>query len=238
MLSSLRIGVRLRILMIIQCLLIIAVGLTGLSGMSGTKGRVHEVYDDSIVPLLHLDNMLSQNFQARGQLDEAFGSESAADAAKHLDRIPGFRAEADKAWKDYTASAMSAEERKLADEAAQAHVALVAAAEQTISAFKAHGRAAAIEVDGRVERIAKFDRWRGTVDKLIEHQARDSEAGYKEADGDYTQAKWVVVAVLLFGVGFAAIVSWLVIRSITQPLEPRLASQGASQVATSPMPSP
>ena len=218
MFSGLRIGVRLRILVVIQCLLMIAVALTGLSGMSATKGRLHEVYDDSIVPLLHLDNMLSQNFQARSQLDEAFAASSVAEAARHLDRITGFRTEADKAWKEYAASSMSAEERKLADEAAQAHVALVTAAEQTASAFKAQGRAAAAEVDGRVERIAKFDRWRAAVDKLIEHQARDSEAGYKAADGDYAQAKWVVVAALLFGVGFAAIVSWLVIRSITQPL--------------------
>jgi methyl-accepting chemotaxis protein I, serine sensor receptor len=219
MLSNVRIGMRLRILVIIQCVLMIGVAATGLTGMGETKGRLHDVYEDSIVPLLYLDSLLSQNFQARAQLDQALSADTPAAAEKHLESIAGLCADADKAWKDYVATPMSPEERKLADEAAQAYMTLVAAREQVISAFKAHGRAAAADVDKRAERAATFDRWSAAVDKLIEHQARDAESGYKTADGDYAQAKWVVVAVLLLGVGFAAVVSWLVIRSITRPLE-------------------
>ena len=219
MLSDLRLSMRLRVVVIVQCALMIGVTLVGLSGMGETKGRLHDVYEDSIVPLLYLDSLLSQNFQARAQLDEALSANTPAEAHKHLDRIAGFRADAEKAWKDYVATPMSPEEKMLADEAAQAYLALVAVREQIIAAFETHGRAAAADVDKRAELAASFDRWRAAVDKLIEHQARDAESGYKTADGDYAQAKWVVVAVLLLGLGFAAVVSWLVIRSITRPLE-------------------
>jgi methyl-accepting chemotaxis protein-1 (serine sensor receptor) len=219
MLSNLRIGMRLRVVVIVQCALMIGVALTGLSGIGESKGRLHDIYEDSIVPLLYLDSLLSQNLQAREQLDEALSADTPAKAEKHLDRVAGFRADAEKAWKDYVATPMSPEEKKLADEAAQAYLRLVAARDEVISAFKAHGRAAAADVDKRAERAVKFDRWRAAVDKLIEHQARDAESGYKAADGDYAQAKWAVVAVLLLGVGFAAVVSWLVIRSLTRPLE-------------------
>lgn len=219
MLSSLRIGMRLRILMFVQCVLI-GVGLTGLSGVAEARGRAQDVYGDSIVPLFYLDSLLSLNFQARDELAAALAAETPVEAQKHLDRIAGFSAEADKAWKDYSAAGMSVGERKLAEEAGQAHLALVAARDQVTAAFQSHGHAYAVEVEKRVDWTAKFERWRVAVDRLIEHQARDAESSYEAANGNYAQAEWIVAAMLLLGVGLAVVVSWLVIRSITRRAEP------------------
>jgi methyl-accepting chemotaxis protein len=218
MFSKMRIGNRLMVLVVLQCLVLLAVALTGLTGVAHTKDRLHSVYEESIVPLLYLDNLLNQDFQARAQLEEAFNAGTPAEAQKHLQRLAGFGTEAEKAWKEYSAIAMSAEERRLADEVGQAHQGLVAARSQVVAAFGAEGRAAAAEVDKRVERIAKFDQWRAKLDKLIEYQAREAESGYKEADGDYREAKWAVIGALLLGIGVAGVLSWMVIRSITGPL--------------------
>jgi methyl-accepting chemotaxis protein len=226
MFSHMRIGNRLMVLVTLQCLVLLAVALTGLTGVAHTKDRLHNVYEESIVPLLYLDNLLNQDFQARAQLEEAFNAGSPADAQKHLRRLAAFGAEAEKVWKEYNASAMSAEERKLADEVGQAHQGLVAARDQVTAAFAAEGRAAATEVDKRVDRIAKFDQWREKLDKLIEFQAREAESGYKEADGDYREAKWAVIGALLLGVGIAGVLSWMVIRSLTGPLHTATAIAG------------
>jgi len=175
MFSNLRIGRRFLVLVAIQCLLIIAVGLTGLSGVAQSNGRLHGVYEESIVPLLHLDSILNQNFQIRAQLDEALAADAATEAEKRLDRINGFEAEAEKTWKDYSATPMSPAERQLADAVAQAQLNMIAARQQVVAALRMHGRAAAAEVDKRAERVAKFDRWRKAVDKLVEYQSHDEQ---------------------------------------------------------------
>jgi hypothetical protein len=171
MFSNLRIGTRLLILAAIQCFLVVAVGLTGLSGMAQSNGRLQGVYEESIVPLLHLDSILNQNFQIRAQLEEALATDAATEAEKRLDRIKGFEAEAEKTWKDYSATPMSPAERQLADAVAQAQLNMIAARQQVVAALRMHGRAAAAEVDKRAERAAKFDRWREAVDQLVEYQS-------------------------------------------------------------------
>ena len=89
----------------------------------------------------------------------------------HLERIGAYDAEADKAWRDYTATSMSVKERRLADAAGQAQQELVAARDQVIGALKSDGRAAAIALDKRVQCTAKFEQWRESVDKLIGYRA-------------------------------------------------------------------
>ena len=229
MFSNLRIGTRLLILVAIQCFFMVAVGLTGLSGVAQSNGRLHGVYEESIVPLLHLDSILNQNFQIRAQLDEALATDAATEAEKRLDRIKGFEAEAEKSWKDYSATPMSPAERRLADAVAQAQQNMIAARQQVVAALRMHGRAAAAEVDKRAERVAKFDRWREAVDKLVEHQGRDAQSDYQAGDENYVSTRWAVMAGMLAGVGVAGFVAWLVIRSISRPL--RAATQAAERIA-------
>ena len=230
MFSNLRIGTRLLILVAIQCLLMVAVGLTGLSGVAQSNGRLHGVYEESIVPLLHLDSILNQNFEIRAQLDEALTADAATEAEKRLDRIKGFEAEAEKSWKDYLATPMSPAERQLADAVAQAQQNMIAARQQVVAALRIHGRAAAAEVDKRAERVAKFDRWREAVDKLVEHQGRDAQSDYQAGDENYVSTRWALMAAMSAGVGVAGFVAWLVIRSISRPL--RAATQAAERIAT------
>jgi Four helix bundle sensory module for signal transduction len=182
MFSSVRIGARLLILVAIQCLLMIAVGLTGLSGAAQTNGRPHGVYEESIVPLLRLDSILNQNFQIRAQLDEALSTDTAAEAEKHLQRIKGFEAEAENAWKDYSATPMNPGQRQLAEAAAQAQQTMITARQQVVAALRMYGRAAAAEVDKRAERSSKFDRWREAMDKVVEYQARGAQSDYQAAN--------------------------------------------------------
>ena len=127
MFSNLRIGRRFLVLVAIQCLLIIAVGLTGLSGVAQSNGRLHGVYEESIVPLLCLDSIIDQNFEIRVQLDQALSTDMPAEAEKRLARLKGFEAEAEKTWKVYLAAPMSPGERRLADAAEQAQQAMIAA---------------------------------------------------------------------------------------------------------------
>ena len=183
MLSNARIGTRVICLIAIQCFLLLVVGLIALAGSAHGKDRPHGGYGDSIVPLLYLDTVQGASLQMRVQLDQALSADSAAAMEKHFEAIAALGAEVDRAWSDYTGASMSAEEHELAEGAAQAREAVMAACAQVRAAFQSGGPAAAVAAGMRGQRSQKFDRWRAAVDELITFHGPDARSASREAQG-------------------------------------------------------
>jgi methyl-accepting chemotaxis protein-1 (serine sensor receptor) len=182
MLVNVRIGARLLLLVAVQCVLVVIVGFTGLSGMAQSNGHEQGVYEESIVPLLRLAQVLECNFVMRAQIDEALVAEGVTDAERLAERIKRLDAEAEKAWKEYASTPMNDEERKLAEQSVQAHHAMMAAGQQLVIILGAEGRAAATEFERRGEWAGRFEQWQQTLNKLVEYQARGARTDYKSAD--------------------------------------------------------
>jgi methyl-accepting chemotaxis protein len=230
MLSNLRIGTRLLILFAIQCALLLGVAASGLVGVADSKARLNDVYEDSIVPLLHLNDTLDNTFEARTYLEEALAEGSQTDVEKHLRLAADATALADKAWQKYFATSMRPDEKALADASAAAQRTLTEARQQVVAALGSQGRAAALEVARKVDWSGRFNRWHVTMEKLVENQATDAKAAYDAVEVNSTRQKWLVLGMLLGGLGLAGVLFWLVARSITGPIAQ--ATDAAGRIAT------
>jgi methyl-accepting chemotaxis protein len=226
MLSNIRIGTRLMLLIAVQCVLMFGVGLLGLVQLSSTKDKVHDVYEEALVPLLYLDSVLSANYSVRVHLDQAFGDVSQSEADKELDLATAAADEGKKAWQGYLSTQLGEEEKRLADVTAKAYEALAATRPQVIASFKNHGRAAALETIKRLDRDAKFDQFRLSLEKLVEFESNVARSDYQAVDAGYVRSKWIICLTLFTGLVLAIASSWLLIRSITRPLASAAAVAG------------
>src|SRR5690349_21301285 len=147
MLSNVRIGARVLLLIAVQCALLVIVGFAGLSGRAQSSAQAPGIYEKSIVPLLHLDRVLNRNVEMRARIEEALTAEGASNPQRLAEQIKGLDADGEKAWKEYAATPMNDDERKLAAQTMQAHEAMMAAEQQLITTLRTQGRVAAAELE-------------------------------------------------------------------------------------------
>ncbi|HPT51318.1 MAG TPA: methyl-accepting chemotaxis protein [Accumulibacter sp.] len=211
--------IKLKLLLLVVFLIAIAAvdGLLGLHGMKNGVDGLETVYNDRVVPLRDLRevvdayavNIVDTNHKVRnGNLTPADGVKS-IEAAEKVIR---------EKWKDYLATSLNDDEKRVIGQ---------------IEPLMKRGDAATAKLKslmsaGDTEGIANFsanelypaiDPITNEFGKLIEIQLTVAKQVFDTNASQYAKLRLVVVVVLLVGSGLGVAVSWhLIVHSVVRPL--------------------
>jgi methyl-accepting chemotaxis protein/aerotaxis receptor len=211
---------RLTVLFVTLFVGIVMTGATGLLGMAASNESLRTVYEDRVVCLGQLgeimslvqDNMLQVNLAAL----ESKGGETIAPA--HAEIIKRNIKRVDEVWHDYRATYLTPEETILADrfEALRTRF-LDQAIYPALKLIEQHD-GPGLEMLVRTKAPAVFGEENAGLTALIELQQRVALEEFNHSKTSFAARVWIVVATAV-GAGLAAAsVGWLLIVSIQRPL--------------------
>ncbi|WP_426319000.1 Tar ligand binding domain-containing protein [Pseudoduganella sp. R-43] len=217
MFKNLTIRARLVAVLSMLSILLLAVGGAGLAGLGRNHDALRTVYEERLMSLGHLDNMMRIMLRNQLALHRAANSAPAALPAA-IEQIEQDRDATSRLWQQYSASFASEEEKEIAErfDAARKHFMLDALAPALVA-----GKAGDIEtmralVNGPIEHM--FPKIRIEMDKLIAYQLEHGRVQYAMSAANYARQRTLVTALLAAGFVLVAVVGRWLVRSITVPL--------------------
>ncbi|RJG11599.1 methyl-accepting chemotaxis protein [Massilia cavernae] len=226
MLKNVTIKARLAIVVGLLCLVSAVVSVAGLLALKGTNDSIGTIYNDRLVVLGGLHNILTLNQQNQLSVSKSIllpGPAQIEEAQRVTERIEKITA----LLKAYNAGNMTPEEKALAAQFAEARAKFVAGSLQPALAAMRAGDGPALQaiVEGPMAQL--YPPVGELMKKLVELQLSVGEAEYKESLQGYDQVRMLSVALTVIGMlAGVAIAAWI-IRSIMASL------QGALTIAES-----
>lgn len=213
-------------------LLALGLGVLGLFGMGKANDGLQSVYENRTVALeqiLRIDRLLVQSQLA---LVEAIQDSMAATIKTKSEVIEKNIAEMDKAWAEYARSALSDDERKLADTFNSDRGKLInEGLRSTMKAMADGDLAKAAELQDKVQALAIP--LRKSVDALRKTQVDQARAEYQNAVSRYQILRAIVLVAIVVGGLVAAALGYFLIKYVYGQLggEPGYASQIVHSIA-------
>ncbi|WP_153117979.1 methyl-accepting chemotaxis protein [Rhodocyclus tenuis] len=224
MIDRLSVKARLAVLVSILSLLMLAVGGLGLFAAASIKDRLQTVYEDRTVTAFQLAIVMDNLHRSRGRIWAAMLVDDPEKAAREVEGIAGFLKLSDGQWSAYQATYLTPEEKVLAT-SFDAHYQEFKRTLATLGPVAAGGdRARTAEADAASGFRKTFTAAREELNKLVELQARVAREEYDAAIGDYQQLRLAAGALIACGLLLGIGIAWVIIRSITQPLDAAVAS--------------
>jgi len=224
MIDRLSVKARLAVLVSLLSLVMLVVGGVGLFAAASIKDRLQTVYEDRTTPAFQLSIVMDNLHRARGRIWAAMLTDDPAKAASEVEGIAGFLKLGDEQWQAYQATYLTPEEKAL-ETSFDGHYQEFKRILGTLGPIAARGdRAKTAEADAASGFRKTFTAAREELNKLIELQSRVARAEYDAAIDDYRNLRLVAGALILCGLLLGIGVAWVIIRSITQPLESAVAS--------------
>ncbi len=211
---------RLTVLFVTLVVGIVMTGATGLLGMAASNESLRTVYEDRVVCLGQLgeimslvqDNMLQMNLAAL----EAKGGETIDPA--HADTIKAHMKRVNDVWRDYRATYLTPEEATLADRFESIRTRFVEQAINPALKLTALHDGQGLDVLIRTKAQPIFAEESAALNALIDLQQRVALEEYDHAKTSFAVRIWIVVATAM-GAGLAAAsFGWLLIVAIRRPL--------------------
>jgi methyl-accepting chemotaxis protein len=216
MLSNLRFGRKIALIMAIFVIGLVVVGASGMLGMGSIRDGLRTVYEDRTVCLGQLSKMMDALHGIRTLMAGLAQSETIATADKTLDEVAALDKIVDKEWGDYTSTYLDPEENVLVDRlrpsltsyrAIRAKVAAAAHAGQfdEVRALQAK--------DGK----AAFAQLMDDLRPLITLQIRIAKEEFDKAGQTYDAKSTMIVVASALAVALGLGLGWTITRSITLP---------------------
>ena len=184
--------------------------------LHNANASIDILYNDRVLPLGELKvvsdgytrSMAGAARRVRG------GTLPATDAVKVIDEA---RARMDKAWTNYTATQLTADEKQLVNEAAPLRDRSDLAVARLRELLRADDKDG---LQGFVagEMSSAFEPMTRLLDRLVKLQMDAARQAYEQADATYRRVVWTNVIGTLLIVGTFGFICWALIRSISRPL--------------------
>jgi methyl-accepting chemotaxis protein len=217
MFTKISIKSRLVFAMTVTCLLMIAGAVVGLTALAKTNASVKTLYEDRVVAIGHLDEVVRMVNANQLTIASALTADPATFGAR-MNEVDGRVANLATVWNAYLTTYLTPEEKVLAQKFAASRSAFVAQALQpTIDAIRAQDVKRGIELlNGPMAHL--FAPMQHDIDDLIQLQMDVSKTEYTAAQSRFLRVFVIygasIALAVLASIGMAA---WLV-RAITLPL--------------------
>ena len=222
------ISVKARLIFVIGFLsvLLVAIGTMGVNGMHNVDMRLESVYQDRLIPshqLADIEYLMQRNIielQLSGMHDPRLDEHTLHDhpIQLHTDRVRRNIEEITRIWEVYIQNDLNPEEAELANAFAEAR-----------RDFVQNGLLIAIELyesqryrQGNIHMIRvvnpAFMKAYGLASELMDLQAVIAEQEFQAALLEYENTRNLAIGMITFGVLLSALIGWLLIRAIVNPL--------------------
>ncbi len=231
MFNRLSVGVRLGILVAVMSGILVLVGLSGLRGMNYSNEKLKTVYEDRTVALVMLSKVIDAGYRVRNTTQRALEG-AVAQSETDLQGATKWEGEHAKVWKEYIATTLTPEEKKLVGEYGPAWTAYNDGRHAAIAMFKAgQGKAALDKITDTVD--PQFRVQRDIMIKLRDLQEAVAKQEYEDAVVTSTATTRNNMIFIVGGVLFGAGLGFWLIRTLLKQLggEPAYAAGIVAQVA-------
>jgi methyl-accepting chemotaxis protein len=217
-LNNLRISTRLKFMIAVPLLVLLAISLLGWHGMKGTTAGLKEVYEDRSATR-HLGVVTADMYRVRMVLMTAMAVEDAKEVerlAKGLDgRIESIR----KSWAAYLEKAATPEEKALSQAVGQELEKLLGTVFQpAIKALQAGDLAGAKKISMQQDNRAMTTKVREGLDRLDAMLEKASRQQYETAVSSAGTVNVTNLAALVCATVLLTLFGWRVMRAITVPV--------------------
>jgi methyl-accepting chemotaxis protein len=217
MLKSLSIKARLIFVIGLMSVLAIVIGTAGLISLQKTNAALQTVYEDRVVALGQLGEILSLMQQNQSEIARTATSDL-QNAAQTVDDVTGRIEQISGIWKAYMATFLTPEEKKQAEQFAESRAKFVAdGLKPALAAIKAQDSAALTAIVQGPARIL-FAPARAEMRGLVKLQLDIAKQEYTDAVARYESARTLAIILIVVGVGIGCAVGYLLIKSITVAL--------------------
>ncbi len=217
MLNNLSIKARLVAVLAILSAFMTVIGLAGITSLSGTNASLKSVYEDRLVALQNLQEVI--RYINRNQI--ALGGADNLDPSKLPEMVATIEANAaaaTKSWERFAITKLTPEEKVLTDRFTAARAVFLKEGMQPALEAARAGDVARINalLKGRMEET--FLPVRDSMNRLIEIQMEVGKSEYEASQASYSSFRLLTIGLLFAGLALAAGIGWWLVRSITAPL--------------------
>lgn len=212
--KNLKVSTKLLILVIVLSAIIGATGIYGERNLDTINNSVETVYKESVIPLKDLKtvsdryaiNMADAVIKMRnGSIDWETGKKNINKAKEEIAET----------WKNYTATYMEAAEVSLVNKVKE----LMEVANESLESLNRiidNKDAAALDTYAKTELYAKIiDPLTSKIQELTEIQLDAAENEHKKSEAAYAEARKSLYIIMLSGILFGLLISFVIIRNIT-----------------------
>jgi len=218
MISRLSIKSRLVLVLSFLALQLIVGALIGIGNLSIANSSMKSIYDDRLVPLGQLDQIVRLLNRDELAIAKAV-SDDPEEAARLMNEVDEHIKQTNRIWDAYMATQLTAEERKLAEQFARDRGQFIAEGLMpAVAAVRARdGQRATELLHGPMEKL--FAPVRNGINDLIELQLEVARKEFEERQQAYIWVRNTCIGALLAGLALAAGLGLWLTRAITRPLD-------------------
>jgi methyl-accepting chemotaxis protein len=199
--------------------LLVGTGILGMIGLSQTSAALHSVYEDRLVALGQLDEVMSGLARNRFAVDSAIFNPSDENIKRKIDEIAANKVIIDKNWEDYLGTYLIPEEKVATEKFAAARsVYLKDGLLAAVAALKVHDLNEAKRIV-ETRFVPLYTVVNDTANLLIKIQLDEGKRLYEEAKSRYTLSRNLVIGVLVLGLSMALLFGVILLRTILNPLQ-------------------
>lgn len=217
MLKDISIKSRLIFMIALLSLMMLVIGGTGIYGLGSVNDSLKTVYEDRTVAMGQLDQVI--RIVNRNQMVIAKSlTGDPAQMGKAMDEIDKNIAEASKVWGEYMATYLTPDEKKLAEQFANARKSFVEEGlRPAMTAARAQDAKLATEIlHGKMTPL--FEKLNDSLNALIKLQLDEAKNEYQQSQSFFGKFKVFSISAILFALVFGAMFGLWLISSITKPL--------------------
>ncbi|WP_292936230.1 methyl-accepting chemotaxis protein [Noviherbaspirillum sp.] len=221
MLASLRhlhIRGRINAVLAALCLVIIAIGALGLMGLNSSNRSLDSMYQDRIVPMGQLDTIVRLLNRSDIAVLEALDTNDPRVAGEARRQIDENGRTIDAQWKAYTATTLTTDEKRLADQFAADYARYLKNGLSPASAALAKNDMAEVKRLHDQVMNPTFVPVRTGINELLNVQLVVAKQASEAAAAQYASIRNTVVAATLLALGFAVFMGVVLSRAIVRPL--------------------
>ena len=231
MFNRLTVGIRLALLVTLMSVILLLVGLAGLRGMHYSNDKMKTVYEDRVVSLVILGKVVDAGYRVRDHTQRAMAAPAGAEQDRQFQAAAKAEEETVKGWKEFMATFLTPDEKRLADEFNTAWPAYNDSRNQLIALFKSGDKAAVAARTGAVD--TAFGPQRDTMIKLRDLQETVAKQEYDESVDSAAASIRTNTITIAVGLLLSVAMAFMLIRSLLRQLggEPAYAADIVRQVA-------
>ncbi len=216
--NNLKISTRLLVLLGVLSAMLIAGGAMGLFGISRSNAALKTIYQDRMIPVEQLSDIIALQQQNRILALVTLMSPNAEAVKANSAAIEANSAQISKIWESYAKTVMTPQEALLADTFAKARATyLEQGLKPAVEAMRADDiPQLATLVQDTIP--ALFEKSRGTGKELIQLQINVAEAEYEAAQARYSTIMTISIVSIILGVAFAWGLGLTLIRGVSRSL--------------------
>jgi len=232
MLNKMTVAMRLSLLVAVMAAAMLLIGFFGLRGMNFSNDRLKSVYEDRTVAVVILGKMSDAAYEVRINSQKATEVSKPADAEPFLQAVAKQEERFNTSVKDFIATDLTPDEKRLNDELAQVWASYNEARSQAMGLARAGDFSAAQQKIAASE--VSFRTLSGAVDKLQVLEETVAKAEYDEAMAQAASTTRFNIGLIIGGLVLGALLAFVIIRNLLAQLggEPAYAAEMVREVAS------